>query len=94
MQLDKSKFARIRCEMFKIMPEPKDFLKSNDPCAAQKKVEGMMALSQFMHCFRSSQSLLWPLKWNRRLLFVIMTYCSTACPFIENNLFKNNGKVR
>ena len=94
MQLDKSKFARIRCEMYKIMPEPKDFLKSNDPCAAQKKVEGMKALSQFMHCFRSSQSLLWPLKWNRRLLFVIMTYCSTACPFIENNLFKNNGKVR
>lgn len=73
MQLDKSKFARIRCEMYKIMPEPKDFLKSNDPCAAQKKVEGMKALSQFMHCFRSSQSLLWPLKWNRRLLFVIPT---------------------
>ena len=30
------------------------------------------------HCFRTSRSLLWPLKWNSRLLFLTMASCSTS----------------
>ena len=46
------------------------------------------------HCFRTSRTFLWSLKWNGRLFFVVMTTCSTSmtcfsfywksCP-VQNN---------
>ena len=35
--------------------------------------EGIIRFNAPSHCFRTSRSLLGPLKWNSRLLFVIMT---------------------
>ena len=61
------------------MPELRGLLKNNrGPWS-----EGIIRFNAPFHCFRTSRSLLWPLKWNSRLLFVIMTSCSTSvtCPF-------------
>ena len=72
------------------MLEPEAFLQSNG--RRRLKSEFIIRLNAPFHCFRTSRSLLWPLKSKSRLLFVIMTPFLSQWPalsFIKNNnLFK------
>ena len=72
------------------MLEPVAFLQRS---GRRLKSEVIIRLNAPFHCFRTSRSLLWPLKSNSKLLFVIMTplFLSQwpALSFIKNNnLFK------
>ena len=71
------------------MLEPEAFLQSS---GKRLKSEVIIRLKAPFNCFRTSRSLLWLLKWNSRLLFVIMTPVLSQWPalsFIKNNiLFK------
>ena len=68
------------------MLEPEAFLQSS---GRRLKSEVIIRLNAPFNCFRTSRSLLWPLKWNSRLLFVLMTpfFLSQwpALSFIKNN---------
>ena len=80
----------MQCNIYRIMLEPKAFLQSS---GRRLKSEVIIRLNAPFHCFRTSRSLLWLLKSNIRLLFVIMTpfFLSQwlALSFIKNNnLFK------
>ena len=48
------------------------------------------------HCFRTSRTFLWSLKWNGRLFFVVMTTCSTSMTcfsfFWKSCPVQNNGR--
>ena len=48
------------------------------------------------HCFRTSKTFLWSLKWNGRLFFVVMTTCSTSMTcfsfFWKSCPVQNNGR--
>ena len=71
------------------MLEPEAFLQSS---GKRLKSEVIIRLKAPFNCFRTSRSELWLLKWNSRLLFVIMTPVLSQWPalsFIKsNNLFK------
>ena len=60
----------MQCNIFRIMLEPEAFLQSS---GRRLKSEVIIRLNAPFHCFRTSRSLLWPLKSNSRLLFVIMS---------------------
>ena len=73
------------------MPELRALLKKNDLVLRARSLfvrrprsEGIIRFNAPFHCFRTSRSFLWPLKWSSRLLFVIMTSCSMSvtCPSI------------
>ena len=75
-------YVKMHCNIYRIMLEPEAFLQSS---SRGLKSEVIFRLNAPFNCFRTSRSLLWPLKWNSRLLFVIMTPCSIslACSFIH-----------
>ena len=79
----------MQCNIYRIMLEPEAFLQSS---GKRLKSEVIIRLKAPFNCFRTSRSLLWLLKWNSRLLFVIMTPVLSQWPalsFIKNNnLFK------
>ena len=85
--------------IYRIMPELRGLLINNDRARSARSLflrrpmgESIIRFNGPFHCFRTSRSLLWPLKWSSRLLFVIWPPVPRqwpALPFIENsNLFK------
>ena len=77
------------------MLEPEAFLQSS---GKSLKSEVIIRLNAPFNCFRTSRSLLWPLKWNSRLLFVIMTpcFCLNGLLFHLSKIItcsKKNGRV-
>ena len=71
----------MQCNIYRIMLEPEAFLQSSG--RRRLKSEFIIRLNAPFHCFRTSRSLLWPLKWNCRFLFVIMTPCFTSVACLE-----------
>ena len=61
----------MQCNIYRIMLEPEAFLQSSG--RRRLKSEFIIRLNAPFHCFRTSRSLLWPLKSNSRPLFIIMT---------------------
>ena len=75
----------MQCNIYRIMLEPKAFLQSS---GRRLKSEVIIRLNAPFHCFRTSRSLLWPLKSNSSLFFVIMT------PFFDlSGLLFNSLKI-
>ena len=62
-------YVKMQCNIYRIMLEPEAFLQSSG--RRRLKSEFIIRLNAPFHCFRTSRSLLWPLKWNCRFLFVI-----------------------
>ena len=72
----------MQCNIYRIMLEPEAFLQSSG--RRRLKSEFIIRLNAPFHCFRTSRSLLWPLKSKSRLLFVIMTPFLSQWPALSS----------
>ena len=73
-------YVMMQCNIYRMMLEPEAFLQSS---SRRLKSDVIIRFNESFHCFRTSRSLLWPLKWNSRFLFVIMTHCFTSVACLE-----------